>query len=757
MVLPAWSFGQVNAYQGQTPLNSGADNAIPFEVHALNYNHLDSVRRYKKLELGIRIEGEILDNINSFLFSQKPKPSDINPFLEWEFDVNVQFVHKDSGTEKFVDGFYFQDYRRDTSPGVNDWIAVQTDFPVRVRFAPPLNGTWSARIRIELEDSVITFPEFDFHVLESGHPGVVGISKEGKNFVRGGEVFYPIGHNMAGPSGANIDAAGLDINSTNKASRVDDWLSMHEDIQNYIQQGGRHIKLLQQAYTCLIEFEKKGNYLNRLHYAWEQDHILDYCEENDVMILFDLFFQNPLMKYGQYGTWPWDFGHYNGEGVDIGSDNERTNDWIRSLFAPYCYFKEGKEPYEMFMDEQDLRYHEQRNRYYVSRYGYSPQVYCFELISEPWHLNELGGMEVAPAIDPSHPDHQKVLDALYNYQKRISSYIKNELKRTDILIGIQTFFNVATNQLSDKSPTIETIDIIGFNQYDIRPDKLVINRKGSDDNLGFVEGEQSFYKDIYSTLARTGKPVILSEAGHDYSSPAFGGVPSHLGTSFNGHFVDVTTLPFTGIAGVYMYSGFAHEPGRFDERTLWPNTIQSQEFMNSDVLVNVFCSGGKNWKQGRQTTKKRSSNNNSDLREMQYYLSEDSNYSAGYIRNKTYNYYTKWLHEEYHESDMIQHMTEVSELKDVDWNDHAEKLEVHGLLPRTTYELRYFNAQLPLDSNYNMQIVKSDKKGVVTLKHPTLWVRASKINAKEDRVESPLLWFTLSVSSEGNERSTGID
>jgi hypothetical protein len=718
---------------------------IPYEIWALNYNDLTAIPRYKKLELGIKLEGELLDRINAFLHQTSTHPEPLNPFLEWELDIKVKFVHAQTLTEKWMDGFYYQDYERNTN--INDWIPLPTDFPMRVRFAPPLNGLWNTYVSITYDNITIELPMFSFNVVESGDPGYVTVHNNKKNLQRDGNVIFPVGHNFPGPSnGVEIyEYQGMTPSQTNKAARVDDWASFHQDIVDYVVQGGKFIKLTQAAYSSLIEFENLGNYYNRLHYAWEQDEIIDFCETNDVLIHFNLLFQNPIMRYGQYFTQIWDYGHYDAFG------DENLND----PFGPYCYYRsDQKEPYMMFRDDgdMDLAYHKQRNRYYVSRYGWSPQIYTFELVSEPWHLSEeadnpipLDGNQpddwgdyttyTAPFKVPSNLNHQNVKEALQNYNSEISSYIRNDLKHEDQLVAITVYADNpktpwgSNAEFLDWSMSDNNIDIITFSLYTGAPFSYLEDDKYSNNNsVGFQEN--SYHHMINQVHQMVNKPVLFTEAGMDGYCDAIGG-----------HIDNVMTLGFTGNAGFYIWAGYGHEPGKFDERVLWQYTIQSQNFMNDAKVTTALNAWSGNWIQGRQVGKIQ----NSDIKppkELQYYISEGKNYCVGYIKNRTFNDLTT--------SDGCDksYLFPLNELTGYAYNN-GDKLNILDLHHKTDYNFdwfRYIDGQ-PIQLPGTISPTKKTKNNgmLKKIEHPSMLV-----NNSNSTQFLPIVWFFAQAEANGN-------
>ena len=701
------------------------EEAPAYDVVSINYEYLSEVQQFKKIEFGLDLQGDILNRVNAFIHEIDSINVPLNPFLEWDLRVTAHFQLENSEIVKMRDAFYYQEYS--VLENQNDWKADKRNpYPMRIRFAPPNAGKWITEIMIQYKDTTgsaraISLPLFEFTVVENNHPGYVKVHKNKRNLERGGKVIFPVGHNMAGPYNG-VETYGGSPKTTHKRALPDDWKSFRTDIMSYAEKGGKYIKLLQLPYSSLLEFEELGNYYNRLHYAWEQDKILDFCEDKDVLIHFNLMFQNPIMKVGQYNRTIFDFGHWDG--------TDKINE--RDKYPAYCYYTHsGKQPHEMFLDAKDVSYHKQRVRYYMARYGYSPQIYNIEILSEPWHINSKlnnpnyyttgfnEGKWEKPFNQREHPDHEIVQKALVNYHNEISTYIKKDLKDRDHLVGITIYSGGSSWPWGpedfelDKSVFLENIDIIGLNRYESAPDKLIQSKNSKNNEIPL--GENSAYHMIKRLHAMCDKPVIFSEAGSD-------GV-CDLSLA---HTVDVMTLGFTGIAGFHMWLGYRHGENRFDERTLWRSTINSQNHMNSDAVSSVLGDLNGNWTQGRQMAYIKG-NKNKPAKELQYYISEDKKKSIGYVKNRTFNDVS------YGQNNCTREYPEPWN-KPADMNYKSGKLQIQGL-KKGKYKIEWYEQETgKFISCSDVKVRRSGK--LKKIPHPVLTVQ-NKDSARG------VLWFVL--------------
>jgi hypothetical protein len=697
----------------------------PYAIEILNYDSPDEVLKNKKLEFGIRLSSLEMSQISNFINHKLVPVNEIlNPFLEWELDVEVLFTHVKTGKTSTIDAFYFRDYVRDTT--INDWTDKPTDFPFRVRFAPTETGDWTYQLRVKLRGKEVGgFWVRPFRVIESGAPGFASVHPNKRNLTVDGKIIFPVGQNLLSPV-SGVDNYGVKPNETNKAARPDDWLNYHKDVEMFHQQGGDFIRFVQTAWSSLIEFEEKGNYYNRLHYAWEQDQLLDYCEANGMRMNFNFMFQEPIMNYGQYDSALWDFGHYYRK--DDGTYGYYENDPYRA----YCYNDSGREePHNMFLDEDDLRYHEQRMRYYISRYGYSTSIMVFELLSEPFHLDQYYPKE---SVEMKNNEQGKIVrDALLNYNRRMSVYIKDSLEHRSHLIGVHAFDNTIhwqdeeAKKIIDESCKLPSIDVVGFSTYKNEPSRLIITKQERGTNV--EEYENSYYRKITDFWSLYEKPVMHFEQG----STGDGITNPNASSNFTPHQIDVRTVGFTGCAGLFVWEGFLPGPD-FVLEDVWKGTAIASDWMNSDSVQQVLNNSGGNWSQGRQA-EKHDRSVSGKTKETEYYISEDQEHAVGFVLNRTANSYTMAKTPEL-QAKMSKPQDSYLAPVTINWNDGGKQLYASSLQKKTVYKITWYDAYT--QSVISEKTAKTTRKGEFKLEFPSLTVESNELYR-------PVVWYTLSL------------
>lgn len=693
------------------------------DIAVINYSSLDQILRYKKFELGVILPTDILTRVNHFLLNESVHTDELNPFLEWDLDVEAIFYHPLTGIYKKIDGYYHREYRENIV--TNDWDDIGTDYPFRIRFAPPQNGKWTVTIAIKIKGQAThhSLP-LEFNVVESGDPGYVHVFPNKKNLQRGDQMIFPVGHNFFDSDLAHSNAwigsklgNNLFRDQNTKASNTLEWSHYLSKIENYFKNGGKYIRTIQAPWLSLIEFEKKGNYYDRLHYAWEQDKLLDLCERYDALMLFNLLIHHTLEEYGTYDLTHWDWGREEKHWL--------TGENIVNEERPaFCYNDTpGKKPHETFLLEDDLKYHEQRTRYYISRYGYSTKIYEFELLSEPFNVDKHALNNQQPYFIPAEAtqqqidDQQVLFNAIEKYHRRLGSFIKVNMGHTEHLLGVNYTMHVwnPTNSAirMDQSLYDETIDIVGLNYYAATPNKYIISKSGN--NNSFYPSENSRARAIKELQSWANKPIIFSEFGD--------GDGTYECSDYNSVYIDIMSGGFTGVCGYNMWPG-----SESNESFLWPATIQAQNHMNSNEVISTLSNESGNWKQGRQHDTK--------TKELQYYISNNKALSVGYIRNRTYNIHTMRINELCNLDSYFNGLNPFENLVNVTWNDGPRKkqLKITELNSNSNYQIDWYSFK---EGTY----LGSDKRKTSILKG-NLLLRFPELSVTTDTV-NPIMWFIV--------------
>lgn len=679
---------------GGLNLRIGQVQPTSWDVAVMNYAALTNVQRYDKLELGISLPEPYKTKLDKFIANELnpalnyPASEMINPFLEWELDVEATFTHQTTGEAKTLDAFFTRDMQRNVDTKL--WDEIPSNYHMRVRFAPPKTEKWNCVVRIKIDNQLLSESiSFPINVVESGKHGYISVHPNKKNFQLDGEVIYPVGQNLPHAieqSDQELNPAYNLFTKTEFANNIEGWQDYISTIDAYGDLGGRFTRIFMAPWAGLLEWEKKGNYFRRMHQAYELDNVINKMEEHDMFTIFDMLLHNYFMVYADYNMWNWDWDRHmycESGGCNGGEPNNTryypttTNhqDELGFIINPYNdnpgnYLdpnQHPKMPHEMFTLENDLKYHEQRVRYYISRYGYSTQIYIWEQLEEPFHLDQDGILDgrstnypskTEPYFKASDPLHNDVHAAISNYVQRMNSYVRNHLNHKHQLLGVNAVQRITTNDsiaYHDWSITDPNADCIGMNPYPSYPNELIIdNHEDPDYNIFYTPDENTWlakvsllgnnFRNTYPFETNTfpnpltindfdqmKRPVYLSECGangEDWNNKT-----CMQGTDEK---IDNMRFGFTGAAGFnkwHYYMGNDH--------TVWQSIIRAQNHMNSVDVKNVL--GDNFYLQGRQQeelTYNNLQNGEGNAIEMQYYLKSDKTAIAGYVHNRTVNYRT---------------------------------------------------------------------------------------------------------------------
>lgn len=680
-------------------------------IVSINQQNLNSIPKLEKFELGIQLPASIQTKVDNFLQElQLPQTEKLNPFLEWNLRVYAELIHIPSSYTTSAEAFYYRNFERNTL--TNSWTDLGTNYPFRIRIAPEQLGEWSCTIKVLVNNTLIhTSLPFNFNVVSSSNLGFVKKHTNGKNFMRNGNPLYALGQNVAWPK---FFSDGV--------CNVSDWEDYLGNISDYADLGGKYIRVLTHPKSMDIEWEKLGNYYNRLHFATEMDNLLELAKQKDLLIHFNLMMHQQVMNVADYCSFEWDFSSY------FPTNNPECTWGEPVTYQPYAYRTELglTNAVELFTNQTALDYLKQRTRYLISRYGYSTNIYLFELLSEAFHTgtdyqavftcSDTDGNGTidqwdcdaidGTKIEPYHTN-TTVKAAVYNYHNQLSTYIKNTLDHKQHLIGVDygfgfnlpnvnpyyPFENDVNKGWPDLSYLLPTVDVIGLNMYIPYSDKLFTNSSIPIEN------------EIQNLRVNFNKLIMFSEFGHgDLTDEC------SLGNAYK---VDVKTGPFSGTAGMNMWHGIMPS-----NTANYNDLISSKDFLNNYISNRVFQS---DWSHYSYILSPVDPQN----KELQMYISSNKSCAIGYVKNRTSNLYTV-NNGEYPCSSLTQTYNTLQDL--------IGYVEIEGLKPNRDYQIRWFNYNSNGASNdfYFEDCISTNLNGKVVIWTPLL-----------TGINNPINWFQI--------------
>ena len=202
------------------------------------------------------------------------------------------------------------------------------------------------------------------------------------------------------------------------------------------------------------------------------------------------------------------------------------------------------------------------------------------------------------------------------------------------------------------------------------------------------------------------------------------------------HRVDVMTLPFTGSSGAIMWTGYRNDEGGHykksngnpDERIVWDATIKAQLFLNDSSYQKVLNG---DWTHGSQEEKIKRSDDGTEVKEMQYFVSGNQDQVVGYIKHRGYNYFTQRDPKKCPEPEGDLSQKPLDQLTPFEIK-RGQKLFIEGLKRKTRYQVKFYD----FDGNIvSVLDAMAKSKGQLKLKSDL------ELNA-----ELPIVWLCVKVN-----------
>ena len=608
------------AYNSEGSMWLKIDTLCDSNVYATNYMNLDAVEALKKFELGIDLPTNIEQRVQDFIATADTLNGGINPYLEWQLNAEIIFTNQATGFTKKIDGFYFQDFERDTTnadPNLWTWNTLTTTQNIRFRYSPEKLGLWDIQISVTLKDSSIyTYCPFTINVVaNTADDAFVKVAANKRMLERNGKLFFPVGQNIPWPN----DEVNPGPYPSGAYGTLHTGSYPHAELNQRMgamkTEGVDYLRLILSPASLDIEFEEVGNYTDRLNDAWEIDNIIERAEGLDQYIHFNMLLHDNLQSQGAYFRFNWD---WSSSYLLYGS---QINVYAGSLGYKDKFGLDNDRPQDFFTNEGSKKFYKQKIRYIISRYGYSTHIALFELLSES---NNAGNVyehvydipnpteNTVPSLnlfyEPYREDPQHPLNLAW-WHDEMAKYIKNELGHKEHLLTVS--YGTEVIEPTDYSYSIPEIDIMTYNRYS--------------DQLGdkyFV-----YQEEVRNKTAQYDKPILFSETGP---------LQEFACDRNSTYRKDAWMTAFTGVAGFNMWDG-AHTP------EVWHHLANVRSFVeDNQEVANLFLGS---WETGYLNDN--NNINNSQRKEANYlkgtYINQygnPENLMVGAVSNLTDNFYT---------------------------------------------------------------------------------------------------------------------
>jgi hypothetical protein len=270
----------------------------------------------------------------------------VNPFDSRDIEL-IGIFQSPSGEQRVVAGFWMQPYDDAMQPnGEPGWY---------VRFTPSEPGNWTYVLQVRNNGELVDTQEGRFSVTPSSRRGFIRVGENRRYFqYDNGEPYFPIGHNL---KWSWDGAGGLETYLQ--------WLrELHE-------MGGNYARLFIDVpwFINLDWAGPAGDYRGAQLAAAQLDRIIEAAAEYDIALQLVLLWHQSILIY-------------NGPPVLIPEQPARPRmgaDWDDH---PYNIVNGGplSGPGVFFYNEQAEALLRRRLQYIAARWGYSPQVFAWEII-----------------------------------------------------------------------------------------------------------------------------------------------------------------------------------------------------------------------------------------------------------------------------------------------------------------------------------------------------------------------------------------
>lgn len=300
-----------------------------------------------------------------------------NPFDPDQVDLAAEFASP-SGKKIGVSGFFYQPYRDRNKGDDKKSPLLDADGPPcwKVRFAPTEEGAYSYALTLRNRFGDVAgeakWGPGKFECVPSKNHGFIRVSPRNYRYFQfdDGTPFFAVGQNLQNDWPCYFHSRLLAESGCN-AARV--WTFCHWTWLEWTIKADGFPSWAREGHW-MRSYAGAGRYNQRI--AWAADRHLDQWTRDGLWLMLCL-------------------GNATGNGEVSLSGKDRYDSWGGS---PYNAANGGPldEPRKFWTDERARKLYKQRLRYIVARYGYSPNVWAWEL----W--NELG--EATPEIAAWHKE-----------------------------------------------------------------------------------------------------------------------------------------------------------------------------------------------------------------------------------------------------------------------------------------------------------------------------------------------------------------
>ncbi len=293
-----------------------------------------------------------------------------NPFDSADIEL-VGVFHGPSGRQVVIPGFWMQPYT-DTcvEPCRVENLQASGDPIWQVRFSPDEVGDWSYSLQISDDRTTVDTKTGAFSIEASARPGFIHVSANKRYFqYDAGQSYFPIGHNL---NWSWDDGGGL--------------VAYRRWLEALSASGGNYARLLiDDPFFIGLEWNSAaGNYTASQKEAARFDEILDMAAEYGVSLQIIVLWHQALTTY---------------QGIPVVAPENPSRPDTSADWDDYGYnVRRGgvlSGAGIFFSSAQARQLFQRRLRYIAARWGYSPQIFAWEMIDEIDHTTNYNAQTAA--------------------------------------------------------------------------------------------------------------------------------------------------------------------------------------------------------------------------------------------------------------------------------------------------------------------------------------------------------------------------
>lgn len=329
----------------------------------------------------------------------------LDPFDTNSVHVAAAFTAPD-GTVTEVDGFYANDFYREATPA-GERIVPQGGPLWRVRFAPRQEGVYTYTLSARDAAGATVWGPGSFTAGPAVGPGFVRVSaRDPRSFeFTDGRFYFPIGHNIRSPFDTRHDGAFPWM------QRFDAGTAVYERyFRDMAAVGEQWAEVWFAPWSLGLEWDERwagyhgiGQY--NMRHAWEMDRVLDEAARHGILV--NLVIHN----HGKFSLF---------------SDREFVDNPFNVDNGGYL-----QTPEEYFSDPRALESFRKLMRYTIARWGYSRQIFAWELWSEFDLVGSQPGFYKKPVCVEWHRMMSRFITQLDPNRHLVSSHVCSDYSRQD--------------------------------------------------------------------------------------------------------------------------------------------------------------------------------------------------------------------------------------------------------------------------------------------------------------------------------------